>query len=506
MIGTAADRQGSDVAARRLVRILHVEDNPRDAELMGETLAEDGIECEILRVEDREAFAAALDRGGFDVIVCDYSIPSFHGDDALSMARSRRPEAPFLYLSGTIGEEKAVEALKGGATEYVLKGNLSKLPSAVRRALAEAKERADRRRAEEALRDSEQRYRRLFERNLAGVFRSTADGKMLECNLAFARIFGYESPEELLAVPASELYVRPSDRAAALERIRREGTILGYETSLRRRDGSLAWILENVTLLPGEDGGPEILEGTLIDVTERKRLEEQFREVQKMEAVGRLAGGVAHDFNNILTAILGYTDLLGASLSAANPLREEVEGIRNAAQRASALTRQLLAFSRRQVLVVETVDLNVLVRDMERMLHRVIGQDIRISTECDPLPARVRADRGQLEQVLVNLVINARDAMPAGGSIRIRTRNSAAEDGSPEVVLTVADNGTGMDADTVAHIFEPFYTTKEKGKGTGLGLATVYGIVEQSGGRIEVSSEVGRGSVFRVRLPPIRGA
>ena len=480
----------------KLVRILHIEDNPRDTELMGEILAEDGIECEVVRVESREGYVSALERGSFDLIVCDFSLPSFHGDEAQDLALAQRPDVPFLYLSGTIGEENAVEALKKGATDYILKGNLAKLPSAVRRALAEARERADRRRAEEALRASEVRYRRLFERNLAGVFRSTVDGRFLECNPAFAHIFGYDSPEELLATPAGALYWKAGDRDALLERIRRERAILGYETSFRRKDGSAVWVLENVTLVPGEGQDAEILEGTMIDVTESKKLEEQIRQSQKMEAVGRLAGGVAHDFNNILTAILGYSDLLGASLSASNPLREEVEGIRNAAQKASALTRQLLAFSRKQVLVIETVDLNALVRDMEKMLRRVIGEDVVIRPSYDPRIGRVRADRGQLEQVVVNLVINARDAMPSGGSIRIETR-----DAPPDVVLSVEDTGTGMDPETILHIFEPFYTTKEKGKGTGLGLATVYGIVEQSGGRIEVSSEPGRGSTFKVLLP-----
>ena len=482
--------------SERLVRILHIEDNPRDAELMGEILAEDGIECEIIRVDDRDGYLTALDRGGFDLIICDYSLPSFHGEDAQDLAVARRPEVPFLYLSGTIGEENAVEALKKGAADYILKGNLVKLPSAVRRALAEARERADRRRAEEALRSSELRYRRLFERNLAGVFRSTVGGRILECNPAFAHMFGYDSTEELLSTPAEALYLEAGDRGELLERIRRERAIIGYEASFRRKDGTAVCILENVTLLAGDAPGEEILEGTAIDVTERKKLEEQFRQSQKMEAVGRLAGGVAHDFNNILTAILGYSDLLGASLSASNPLREEVEGIRNAAQKASALTRQLLAFSRKQVLVVETVDLNSLVRDMERMLRRVIGEDVRIRTSYAPAPARVRADRGQLEQVLVNLVINARDAMPAGGSILIETGGAP-----PDVVLSVTDTGIGMDPETMLHIFEPFYTTKEKGKGTGLGLATAYGIVEQSGGRIEVSSDVGRGSTFRILLP-----
>ena len=493
---SASQRTESPAPGEKLVRILHLEENPRDSELMGEILADDGIECEILRVEDREGYLAALERGGFDLIVCAFSLPSLGAADPQDLASARRPDVPLLYLSGTIGEENAVEVLKKGATDCVLKGNLARLPSAVRRALVQARERADRRRAEEALRSSEVRYRRLFERNLAGVFRSTVAGRILECNPAFAHMFGYGSPEELLSTPAQALYLESGQREELLDRIRRERAIIGYESSFRRKDGTAVCILENVTLLAGDVAGEEILEGTAIDVTERKKLEEQFRESQKMEAVGRLAGGVAHDFNNILTAILGYSDLLGASLSATNPLREEVEGIRTAAQKASALTRQLLAFSRKQVFVVETVDLNGLVRDMEKMLRRVIGEDVQIRTSYAPGPARVRADRGQLEQVLVNLVINARDAMPAGGSIGIETGEAP-----PDVVLSVTDSGSGMDPETILHIFEPFYTTKEKGKGTGLGLATAYGIVEQSGGRIEVSSELGRGSTFRILLP-----
>ena len=486
-------------AGRRVVRILHVEDSPLDVDMVREALLAEGVECEITTVETAEAYRAALQRGAFDLIVCDYALPSFHGGEALEIARLSRPEIPFVFFSGTIGEERAVEALKNGATDYVLKDNLPRLPSAVRRALDEARERAARRRAQEALRDSEVRYRRLFERNLAGVFRSTLSGRILECNQAFARIFGYERPEELVDLHASDLYLKAEDRAAFVERIRAERTLVGYEAAFRRRDGSLVWTLENVTLVETDGGGePELLEGTMIDITERKKLEEQFRQAQKMEAIGRLAGGVAHDFNNLLTAILGYSDLLGASLSTNNPLRDEVEGIRHAAERASSLTRQLLAFSRTQVLVIETVDLNALVRDMEKMLRRVIGEDVEIRTSCEPELGKVRADRGQLEQVLVNLVINARDAMPAGGPITIETRNAGRT-----VTLSVSDEGNGMDPETISHIFEPFYTTKEKGKGTGLGLATVYGIVEQSGGRIEVSSQVGRGSEFRVHLPRI---
>ncbi len=498
------------------VRILHVEDNPRDAELMRETLAAEDLDCELFRVESREDYIAALERGGFDLIVCDYTLPSFQGGEALKIAAAMCPQVPFLFFSGTIGEEMAVEALKSGATEYVLKNSLARLPSAVRRALREAGERSDREKAEAALRASEERYRRLFERNLAGVFRSTAGGRILECNQAFARMFGYHEPGQLSGVRASDLYVEASERDGFLERLRVERTIVGFETRFRRRDGSFLWALENVTLLEAGTGEEEVLEGTMIDITERKNLEEEFRQAQKMEAVGRLAGGVAHDFNNILTAILGYSDLLGASLAGNAPLQEEVEEIRKAAERAATLTRQLLAFSRRQVLLTEVLDLNVLVRELERMLRRVIGEDIRIVTLCEPSLGRVRADRGQLEQVVMNLVVNARDAMPGGGTLTIETRHGEIDEAyarehsgvqpGDAVMLAVSDTGMGMDEETKSHIFEPFYTTKEKGKGTGLGLATVYGIVQQSGGHIFVYSEPGHGTTFKIYLPRVAAA
>ena len=496
------------------VRILHVEDDPRDADLVSEVLSEDGLDCAIARVDSREAYLAALAQCEFDLIICDYTLPSFQGGEALEIANSKWSHIPFLFLSGTIGEERAVETLKKGATEYVLKDNIARLPAAVRRALREAREHAERRKAEDALRASEARYRRLFERNLAGVFRSTVDGRILECNRAFAQVLGYESPEELRGVRAVDLYATAADREALLERIRAERTLIGLEVCFRKKDGRLVWALENVTLLGTETGEAGTLEGTMIDITERKNLEEQFRQAQKMEAIGRLAGGVAHDFNNILTVILGSSDLLGASLSTASPLREEVEEIRKAAGRAAALTRQLLAFGRRQVLMTEVLDLNALVRNIEKMLRRVLGEDIEIRTAYDPELGRVRADRGQLEQVLMNLVVNARDAMPSGGTLTIETRNTMIDeahageyDGArpgPAVLLSVRDTGGGMDPDTQLHIFEPFYTTKEKG--TGLGLATVYGIVQQSGGHIAVRSEEGKGTTFTIFLPRVDGS
>jgi two-component system cell cycle sensor histidine kinase/response regulator CckA len=244
----------------------------------------------------------------------------------------------------------------------------------------------------------------------------------------------------------------------------------------------------------------------MLEVSERKNLEEQFRQAQKMEAVGRLAGGIAHDFNNLLTVMSSCSELLLLDLAKDDRRRTDVEEIRRAAQRAAGLTRQLLAFSRKQILQPTMLDLNAIVAEMEKMLRRVLGEDVALATVLDPDLGFVRADHGQVEQVLMNLVVNARDAMPRGGKIILRTRNIAQPDDDPLVALEVIDEGVGIAADAMPHIFEPFYTTKEQGKGTGLGLSTVYGIVKQSGGDIEVDTTLGRGTTFRILLPRYREA
>jgi PAS domain S-box-containing protein len=244
----------------------------------------------------------------------------------------------------------------------------------------------------------------------------------------------------------------------------------------------------------------------MLEVSERKNLEEQFRQAQKMEAVGRLAGGIAHDFNNLLTVMSSCSELLLLDLAKDDRRRTDVEEIRRAAQRAAGLTRQLLAFSRKQILQPTMLDLNAIVAEMEKMLRRVLGEDVALATVLDPDLGFVRADHGQVEQVLMNLVVNARDAMPRGGKIILRTRNIAQAHGDPLVALEVIDEGVGIASDALPHIFEPFYTTKEQGKGTGLGLSTVYGIVKQSGGDVEVDTTLGRGTTFRILLPRYREA
>ena len=381
-----------------------------------------------------------------------------------------------------------------------------------------------RKRAEESRRQTEEKYRSIVENAVEGIFQSTPDGRFLTANPAMARICGFESPEEMLtgvADIASQLFVEPARRAELIRELEAHDVVRGFEMQHRRRDGSTAWVSETAWVTRDASGAITHFTGMVTDVTEHKqtvevrgRLEAQLRQAQKMEAVGRLAGGIAHDFNNILTAILGVADLLLLDLAPDDRHRTDVMEILDAGKRAAALTSQLLAFSRQQVLTLERLDLNALVTDGERLLRRVIGENIQITTALDPALGTIEADPGQLEQVLLNLAVNARDAMPNGGTLTIGTTNVELDathgeaafevTPGPYVMLAVTDTGVGMDRDTQAHMFEPFFTTKETGKGTGLGLATVYGIVKQNRGYIWVHSQAGQGTTFKIYLPRIQ--
>jgi two-component system, cell cycle sensor histidine kinase and response regulator CckA len=339
-------------------------------------------------------------------------------------------------------------------------------------------------------------------------------GTIQYVNPAFERITGYDQMEVIGQTPS---ILKSGRHDAAFygnlwETLRRgeawRGTFLD-----KRKDGTL--FEEDAVISPVRDPSGQVVNYVAVkrDVTEVRRMEERLRQSQKMEAVGRLAGGVAHDFNNLLTAISGYSDLLIHRLPDGSTLRRDVEEIRKAGDRAAALTRQLLAFSRRQVLQPKVLDLNAVVTNMGQMLRRLIGEDIELSTDLSPSLSRVNADPGQIEQVIVNLAVNARDAMPDGGRITIATTDAELSPAyaaaypevhpGPHVLLSVADTGQGMSDETQTHLFEPFFTTKEGGKGTGLGLATVYGIVQQSGGHIRVNSAADRGSTFLIYLPRV---
>jgi PAS domain S-box-containing protein len=393
----------------------------------------------------------------------------------------------------------------------------------------------ERKQAESALRQSGERYRTFIAQSSEGVSRLEfkppvsvtlsedeqvdamyASATVAECNDAMARMYGFTEARDLAGARLADLHDQgdPANRDQMRSFIRAGYRLADSETRERDREGRPRVFLNNVVGFV-ENGHLVRVWGTQRDVSEQRRLEEQFRQSQKMEAVGQLAGGIAHDFNNLLTAILGNTQLLLRDLPPGDAMRGDVEEIRKASERAAGLTRQLLAYSRRQMLQPEILDLNVVVGEMDRMLQRLIGEHITLVTVPAPDLGSVRADPSQIEQVLVNLVVNARDAMPTGGRLTIETANMEIDasyaqqhlGASPGTyaMLAVTDTGTGMDATVRAHLFEPFFTTKEVGKGTGLGLATVYGIVKQSGGYISVYTEVGHGSSFKVYLPRVPG-
>ena len=505
-----------------LVRILHLEDDPNDALLVRAALENEGFGCEILRVDARDGFEAALEAGDFDVVLSDYALPSFDGVSALKIVREKRPDLPFVFVSGTMGEELAIETLKSGATDYVLKDRLGRLASSIRRALADAKARTERsqnelerRQAELALRASEERYRSIAEATNEWIWSVAADGQIQYSNRTVEAMLGY-APEELLGKSFFEL-VHPDDVAPARKILSASVTTskgwTAFPVRCRHQDGTYRHLESNAAPVQGPAGEVLGFQGANRDVTERLSLEAQLRQSQKMEAIGTLAGGIAHDFNNLLTTILGYSQVLLQELGPEGTLSSQINEIRKAGERAADLTRQLLAFSRKQILQPVVLDVGAVVRDTEKMLNRLIGEDIEIVLSVDDSASLVKADPGQLEQIVMNLVVNARDAMPRGGRLTIQTRNCEigavrmrATPGlrqGPHVCLSITDTGTGMDRETLSHIFEPFFTTKEKGKGTGLGLSTVYGIVKQSGGYIQADSEPGKGTTFTIYIPRV---
>ena len=372
---------------------------------------------------------------------------------------------------------------------------------------------SERKRTEEALRRLEADYRGLVEHAPLGIYRSSADGRFVTVNRALVEMLGYESADEVLRLDIPrEVYADPEQRADLVARFRSEDEAT-TEAQWQCKDGSLITVQLNVRIVRTPTGQIEYFEGLVEDVTQQRSLENQFRQAQKMEAVGRLAGGVAHDFNNILTIIVSNSEFLLGDLGTDDPKRQDVEEIRAAAQRATGLTRQLLAFSRRQVLQLRVLSLNGVVEALNKMLLRLIGEDVTLEASLDSELGAVRADAGQMEQVILNLVVNSRDAMPSGGRLTIETSNVVLDEAyvrehtgvSPGryAMLAISDTGVGMDAETQAHIFEPFFTTKELGKGTGLGLATVYGIVKQCRGFVWVYSEPGRGTTFKIYLPRV---
>lgn len=369
--------------------------------------------------------------------------------------------------------------------------------------------------AEEALQKREAKLRTIFERVAVGIGLVDLEGRLMESNPALQEILGY-SEKELQNRVFTE-FTHPDDLTADTNLYKEllEGKRDHHQTEKRfiRKDGEVIWSLQNVSLVRASGGEPPFMIFMVEDITERKRLENHFLQSQKMETVGRLAGGISHDFNNILTVIKGYSQLLLSELNEDHPLRENLEEIKKATERAEDLTRQLLAFSRRQVMEMKVIGLNHLIKNLEKMLRRVIGEDIELTTVLTDDLGRIKTDPAQIEQVILNLAVNARDAMPSGGKLTLETTNVELDKDYAHthisvapgryVMLSVSDTGCGMTPEVKERIFEPFFTTKGQGKGTGLGLSTVYGIVKQSGGNIWVYSEPGEGTTFKIYIPRV---
>jgi two-component system, cell cycle sensor histidine kinase and response regulator CckA len=616
-------------------RILLLEDNSADAKLSLRELARAGFKIDSEVVATSADFTRTIQSNKYDLILADYRLPEWTGLDALRWLRNAGIDTPFILVTGTLGDDIAVECIKEGATDYVLKDKLDRLPRACRRALDEMQVRLDRDRAEKELRESEEQYRLLFDSNplpmwvvdrqtftflavneaavhhygysrgeffamtikdmsqvgdipalfeaasrsseglseteawrhrkkdgtiidvaitshgirfrgkqaelvlahditdqkknqerlrqseekFAKAFRSSplaitisteVDGRYVDVNDAFSNMLGYRR-EEVVGCTTHELgvWLEPADRTAFIQQLVASARVTSFPAKFRTSSGDTR-LTEISAELIELDGASCVLAITR-DVTEARHLEEQFRQAQKMEAVGRLAGGIAHDFNNMLSVIIGYSELLQEQFQS-GPARKGADEVKKAAERAAALTRRLLAFSRQQVLSPRILSLNAVVDNLSKMLRHMIGEDVELILTSGAALGHVQADPVQIEQIIMNLAVNARDAMPKGGRLIIETSNADVDAMSaailsvrpgPYVVLSVSDTGCGMNEATIARIFEPFYTTKEPGKGTGLGLSMVYGVVKQSDGSIRVHSEPGKGTTFRIYLPRV---
>ena len=484
-------RKTGPESGKKPLRILILEDVWEDAELIQRELRQAQIPFVARCVDTREGYLEGLKGPAPDIILSDFSLPGFTAMEALQLRNSLAQPPPFILVTGSQSEEVAVQCMKEGADDYILKETLKRLPSALLNAIHKNQIERQRRRAEAEV----EKLAAFPRQNPNPIFEVTQFGALTYRNQAAEEMAkaAAKKPDELL----------PADIGAVVEECLRTGhSNLRRETTLNGQ--IFAW-----SFFP-------ILSGKTVhcyasDITERLNLEAQLRQSQKMESIGQLAAGIAHDFNNVLTIIRGYTSMLLEDNMVEGPAREPVDQIAMATQRAAGLTQQLLTFSRKQVMRAQPVDLNDVIGSVTKLLRRILGEDIRLHSNYSPNLPLIHADSSMVEQILLNLAVNARDAMPRGGSLTIGTNtteiteehsrvNSEARPGR-YVCLRVSDTGSGIPPEILPRIFEPFFTTKGVGKGTGLGLATLYGIVKQHHGWVEVLTEPAKGTTFRIFLP-----
>ncbi len=494
------------------MQLLHLEDSSHDAELVGMLIHREWPQCAITHVANHADYRSALERGGFDLILSDYTLPGFDGLGALAMARTSCPSTPFLFLSGTIGEERAVEALKRGAADYIIKDRPTRLVPAIRQAFALIDEADRRRRSEEALRQNEARLREqasLLDKARDAIVATDLEHRIAYWNASAERLYGWKAVEVYgRRLDQLDLGFDPTRFATARAQLLSSGEWRG-DFRLRTKAGETL-LVESTWSLVLEHGQPRSILYIDTDVTERKKLETQLLRVQRMESIGTLAGGIAHDLNNVLTPILLSIDLLAInSTSAAD--RELLEKTRTSATHGAALVQQLLAFARGADGQRTQLDPARALADLEPLVRQSLPWGVALTLRTNPQLWPIQADATQFSQVVINLCINARDAMPQGGEIEISAQNVALDAArarlnpglqpGPHVCIAVHDTGSGIPAAIQGKIFDPFFTTKVAGKGTGLGLSMVAGIMKSHGGLVQVESEDGRGTTFTLFFP-----
>jgi PAS domain S-box-containing protein len=497
------------------LHILLLETSSQGVEAILGELCNAGLAVECTVVASRRGFEEALRSGEIAAVLAADCLPDWNGIEALHLLRESGKDIPFLLLTDSLDEEAAAEFIRQGFSDYVWKDRLKRLPVALKRAMEEKQLREANARAQAALIESEARNRELVESSSYGIFRVSLAGAFLSANASLLQLLACKNLEDLKALNLStDIFRFPEEFGQLLVTCRQIGFVHSAETELRRKDGGLIVVRLHLRYLSLPDTA-DALEGIVEDVTELRALERQLLQAQKFETIGQLAGGIAHDFNNVIGAILGWAEL-GHEQSRSYPaIAERFARIREQADHAAELTRELLAFARRQALQPRPVDLNGVMQGLASFLGKVIDESIEIKVAPGCLPP-VKADPTQIEQVMMNLCLNARDAMPQGGQLEIKTELVQLDESYSRIhpyalpgcyaVLSVSDTGAGMDEKTRERIFEPFFTTKERGEGAGMGLATIYGIVKQHGGFIHVYSELGHGSLFRVYLPAPEGA
>jgi PAS domain S-box-containing protein len=490
----------------RMLRVLHLEDNTRDVELVAGWLEDEGIRCEIRNVQTAPAFEMALMSGDLDLIISDFTLPTFDGLKALGMARERLPDVPFILFSGSIGEEFAIDCLKQGAVDYVLKQRPKRLIAAIRQGLAVAEQKAKQREAE--LRVREQAA--LLDKAQDAIMVTDMEERITFWNKSAERIYGW-TVAETIGQRADRLLSKgdPSRLRDAVRQVDDRGEWMG-ELEQARRDGTPLIVESRWSLVRDSEGRAKARLIINTDVTERKRLEAQFLRTQRMEGIGALAGGIAHDLNNVLAPVLMGVELLGEGLTG-DDRKQVLVTMKSCAQRGAEMVKQILSFARGVGGQAAVLQVKGIVSEMGRLAKDTFPRSLRVHVKIASDLPPIIGNATQLHQVLLNLCVNARDAMPNGGDLRLTAEHSILEAYAARgelqpvsgsfVVLAVSDTGHGMSPEVLAKIFQPFFTTKDEGKGTGLGLSTVVGIAKSHNGFVEVSSEVGKGTTFRVYLP-----